>query len=277
MTKIVRISVLGPTGRLGGAICREIIDSEGVELAGALVRASSDAVGKDIGILAGRDPVGVTSVSSLSEAVESADIVIDASLPDATVEAAEYLAGKGGPPLVTGVTGFSEAQDERLNAAAQRLPLLWAGNFSLGVAMAETLVRQAAALPADVWDIEIEEAHHRMKADAPSGTALMLARAAAEKRGQSLGDVAVWAREGHTGPREGGSIGFAVTRGGSIIGDHSVRFISEMEEITISHRAFDRAVFARGALAAAIWMHNNGQGRPAGMHSMHDVVGATSS
>jgi len=147
-----------------------------------------------------------------------------------------------------------------------------ASNFSLGVAVAEALVAQAAALSSRDWDIEISETHHRMKADAPSGTAVMLGRAAAKKRGITLEEAAVWSREGTTGPRETGTIGFAVSRGGAVVGEHAVRFLSEMEELTISHRAYDRRIFARGAIEAVRWMNNEGEGRPAGLYTMQDVI-----
>lgn len=271
MTQI-SIAVLGPTGRLGRAICGAIIDAPDCSLVGAVVRAESRHVGHDIGELLDRAPLDLAAQTSLELAVEGADVVIDASLPGMTVAAAQRLAASGGPSLITGVTGFTEAQEEMLAAAAIQIAVLKASNFSLGVAIAEALVAQAAVLPARDWDIEVEETHHRLKADAPSGTALMLARAAAKKRGVTLQEAGVWSREGTTGPRETGTIGFAVTRGGSIVGEHAVRFLSEMEELTISHRAFDRGVFARGAIEAARWMHNQGEGRQAGLYSMQDVV-----
>jgi 4-hydroxy-tetrahydrodipicolinate reductase len=268
----LRVTVLGPTGRLGRAICEAVLDDPGLSLAGCVVRAESAACGQDMGGVLGREPIGCIAGVSLEEAAEQADIVIDASLPRMTVSAAERLASIGGPCLLTGVTGFTEDQDTRLLTASHQLPVLRASNFSLGVAIAEALVRQAAVLPAREWDIEVNETHHKMKTDAPSGTAIMLARAAASRRGVSLEEAAIWSREGTTGPRETGTIGFAVSRGGAMVGEHSVRFLAEMEELTISHRAFDRRVFARGAITAARWMHNAGQGREPGLYSMQDVV-----
>jgi 4-hydroxy-tetrahydrodipicolinate reductase len=273
MTDGVNITVLGPTGRLGQAICKAILDSEDCALVGAVVRAESPRAGHDLGDLLDRPRLGVMAEAELEAAIADADLVIDASLPSMTVAAAQRLAALKGPALITGVTGLTADQDERLDAAAKQIPLLRAGNFSLGVAVAESLVAQAAALSARDWDIEIHETHHRMKTDAPSGTALMLGRAAAKKRGITLEEAGVWSRRGSTGPRELGTIGFSVNRGGSIVGEHAVRFIAELEELTISHKAYDRAIFAKGALEAARWMANGGKGRPIGAYSMQNVIG----
>lgn len=272
MTTPIKITVLGPNGRLGRAICEAVIDDPRFDLCAAVVRAESALCGQDIGPALGRGDIGCVAEVSIEHAAEGTDVVIDASLPGMTVSAAERLAVMNGPSLVTGVTGFNDDQDARFRATTDQLPVLRAGNFSLGVAIAEALVQQAAALPAREWDIEIHEAHHGQKADAPSGTALLLGRAAARGRDVSLSDEAVYSREGTTGARSTGSIGFSVTRGGGIIGEHAVRFISEMEEVSIAHRAFDRRVFARGALAAANWMHNAAKGRAPGLYSMQDVV-----
>lgn len=272
MSETIKITVLGPTGRLGRAICEAIIDDPDLTLAGCVVRAESAVCGQDMGGVLGREPIGCIADVSLEDAAEGSDLVIDASLPRMSVSAAERLASMDGPAFITGVTGFNEDQETRLRTASHRIPVLRASNFSLGVAIAESLVRQAAALPAREWDIEVAETHHKMKTDAPSGTAVMLARAAASRRGVSLEEAAVWSREGTTGPRETGTIGFAVNRGGAIVGEHAVRFIAEMEELSICHRAFDRRVFARGALAAARWVHNEGEGREPGLYSMQDVV-----
>lgn len=273
MRQVIKIALLGVTGRLGRAIGRAALQTPDVSLAGAVVRAGSCVEGEDIGAWLTGEPCGCRAVVALSEAVSEADIVIDASLPGMTSAAAERLAAWGGPPLVSGVTGLDADQQARLETAAQSLPVLSTGNFSLGIALAEALVRQAAGhLRPREWDIEIEETHHRMKPDAPSGTALLLGHAAAEARGRSLDDIAVSGRTGTTGPRQPGSIGFSATRGGTIIGEHAVRFLGEMEEISISHRALDRSIFANGALEAARWMHNAGERRPAGLYSMQDIV-----
>ena len=273
MKPVIKVSILGPNGRLGQAICAAVLDAADLELVGAIVRAESPRVGQDIGDMLGRADTGCLASVSFEDVVALSDIVIDASLPAMTVSVAERMAvlpRKCG--LVTGVTGYSADQLARLTTASKRVPLLMAGNFSLGIAVVEALVGQAAALPAQDWDIEISETHHRLKTDAPSGTALLLGRAAAKQRGVTLDTAAIWSREGVTGPRKPGTIGFAVSRGGSIIGEHAVRFLAEMEEITISHRAHDRRIFASGAIAAAHWMCQDGEGREPGLYSMQDVV-----
>lgn len=273
MKPATRVTVLGPTGRLGRAICAAVLDTPDLDLVGAIVRSQSPYLGEDIGEMLDRERSGCEATVSFEDALELSDIVIDASMPAMTVSVAERMAVlPRSCGLVTGVTGFSPEQKDRLATASKRVPILAAGNFSLGIAMVEALVQQAAGLPARDWDIEISETHHRHKTDAPSGTALLLGRAAARGRGIELEPEAVWSREGTTGPRKAGTIGFAVSRGGAIVGEHAVRFLAEMEEITIAHKAHDRRVFARGAIAAARWMCQDGAGREPGLYSMRDVV-----
>jgi 4-hydroxy-tetrahydrodipicolinate reductase len=207
---------------------------------------------------------------SQDEALAAADVVIDFTLPAASVALAAACAERGGPALVIGATGFEPSQLAAIEAASAKVAIVRAANFSLGVNMLLGLVEQAArALGPDTYDIEIFEAHHRRKVDAPSGTALMLGEAAAKGRGVELGKVARRARDGITGPRATGEIGFAVQRGGDIIGEHSVTFAAEDEILTLSHSARDRSLFARGAVAAARWV----AGRPPGLYDMQDVLG----
>jgi len=198
------------------------------------------------------------------------DVVIDFTTPEASVALAKLCAERGGPALVLGATGFTPAQDAEIAASAQTVPIVRSGNFSLGVNVLLGLVRQAArALPAETYDIEIAEAHHRRKVDAPSGTALMLGQAVADGRGVTLDREAVTARDGIVGPRPVGDIGFSVVRGGGIVGEHSVLFAAEDELLTLSHSARDRGLFARGAVEAALWVAT----RPPGMYDMQDVLG----
>lgn len=273
MKPVINITILGPTGRLGRAICAAVLDHADLKLVGTIVRAESPVVGQDVGAMLGREDSGCLATVSVEDAAALSDIVIDASLPAMTVSVAERLAVLPRRCcLVTGVTGFSPDQIERLELASKRVPILMTGNFSLGIAVVEALVEQAAALSARGWDIEISETHHRLKADAPSGTALLLGRAAARQRGVNLERVAIMGHEGATGPRKIGAIGFASSRGGNVVGEHAVRFLGELEEVTISHRAYDRDVFARGAIAAALWMCHGGEGREPGLYSMQDVV-----
>jgi 4-hydroxy-tetrahydrodipicolinate reductase len=191
-----------------------------------------------------------------------ADVAIDFTIPEASVPWPKpRLGGKGGPALVIGSTGFSDDQNARIAAAATKVAIVKSGNYSLGVNMLMGLVRQAAAaLPAADWDVEVYEAHHKRKIDAPSGTALMLGQAAADGRGVGLGQVADRGRDGVTGPRKEGAIGFSVVRGGGIIGEHSVIFAGEEEVLTLSHSATDRGLFARGAVAAALWVKGQAAG-----------------
>jgi 4-hydroxy-tetrahydrodipicolinate reductase len=207
---------------------------------------------------------------SRDDALQACDVIIDVSSGPAAAALAERAAARGGPALVVGATGFSPAEAASLEAAAAHIPLLRSGNFSLGVNVLLGLVEQAArALPALAYDIEVFEAHHRRKIDAPSGTALMLGEAAAKGRGGLLSDLRALARDGLTGPRPEGAIGFSVLRGGGIVGEHSVVFAAEDEILALSHSARDRGLFARGAVEAAAWL----AGRPAGLYDMQDVLG----
>ena len=207
---------------------------------------------------------------SRDDALGLADVVIDFTTPEASVALARAAAEAGRPALVIGATGMGPEHIAAIDEAAGRVAIVRTGNFSLGVNILTGLVRQAAKLlPADAYDIEIFEAHHRHKVDSPSGTALMLGRAAADGRGVDLDDVAVRGRDGITGVRRPGDIGFAVMRGGGIIGEHSVTFAAEEEILTLSHAGIDRALFARGAVAAARWV----AGKPPGLYDMQDVLG----
>jgi 4-hydroxy-tetrahydrodipicolinate reductase len=206
---------------------------------------------------------------SQAQAITAADVVIDFTVPGASADLARACAARGGPALVIGSTGFDAAQLAMIAEAAKTVAIVRAGNFSPGVNMLMGLVEQAARALGPDYDIEIFEAHHRRKVDAPSGTALMLGEAAAAGRGVDLAKAARRGRDGITGPRTPGEIGFTVMRGGGIIGEHSVSFVSESETLTLSHSARDRGLFAAGALAAARWV----AGREPGEYDMRDVLG----
>jgi 4-hydroxy-tetrahydrodipicolinate reductase len=255
----LRIAAAGALGRMGRAVASAIHARPGVALAALFDRP--DAV----------DDGGMgDSLIQRDEALARADVVIDFTTASASVELARACAERGGPAVVIGSTGLTAAHEAALAEAARRIPLLRSGNFSLGVNMLLGLVRQAArALPADAYDIEVLEAHHRRKVDAPSGTALMLGEAAAQGRGVRLADVAQRGRDGITGARPPGDIGFAVVRGGGIVGEHSVLFAAEDEVLTLTHTAIDRSLFARGAVEAALWIAI----RPPGLYDMQDVLG----
>jgi 4-hydroxy-tetrahydrodipicolinate reductase len=255
---------------MGQALVRAAGELSTVRITAAVASAGSDSLGRDAGELAGIKPLGVKITSDLPAALATADVAIDFSQPHATrAHLAACRAAR--KPLLLGTTGFAgELPEPELDAAAGEIPLLIAPNTSLGVALLTELVRRAAhALPAE-FDIEIIEAHHRMKRDAPSGTALALARAAGEGRSLTAAQALANTSAGRSGLREQGAIGFAVIRGGDIVGEHTALFAGPGEEIRLSHRAGDRAIFARGALRAALWL----RGQPPGRYGMTDIVDA---
>lgn len=263
-----RIAVTGAAGRMGRELVRVIASTSGCSLSGGTEPPGSPHIGADLGVLAGLPPLGVVVTSDPLELVVKSDAVIDFTSPAATVEMAG-LAANARIVHVIGTTGLSESDEAAIKAAARHATVIKAGNMSLGVNLLTAVTRRIAeALDAD-FDIEVVEMHHRQKVDAPSGTALMLGAAAAEGRGIDLSSHSVRARDGHTGPRNRGDIGFATLRGGSVIGDHTVIFAGEGERIEVTHRAADRSVFARGAVKAAIW----GQGKGPGLFNMIDVLG----
>ena len=262
------IVVTGASGRMGQMLIRLILDNPDVRLAGALERAGHDWIGRDIGQAMGGAPVGVTVSDDAVATIAQAQAVIDFTAPDATVAFAE-LTAQARAVHVIGTTGMEPRHLDKLAAAARHAPIVRAGNMSLGVNLLVDLTRKVAAALGTDWDIEVVEAHHRHKVDAPSGTALMLGQAAAEGRGATLEDLRTPAREGITGARETGSIGFSAIRGGDVVGEHDVIFAADGERIVLRHLATDRAIFARGAIRAAIW----GQDKGPGEYDMNDVLG----
>lgn len=256
MSQPVRIAIAGALGRMGAAVAAVARADERVVLVGRFDRPGMEA----------QDP----ELVSPEDALAAADVVIDFTTGAASAALAGRCAEAGGPALVIGSTGFTQDELDAIAESSRSVAVLRAGNFSLGVNMLMGLVAQAArALSARAYDIEVFEAHHKRKVDAPSGTALMLAEAAAAGRGVALQDVARYAREGITGARPTGEIGFSVVRGGGVIGEHSVIFAGEDEVLTLSHSARDRGLFARGALEAAVWL----AGRSPGAYDMQDVLG----
>ncbi|WP_189350262.1 MULTISPECIES: 4-hydroxy-tetrahydrodipicolinate reductase [unclassified Mesorhizobium] len=253
----LKIAITGALGRMGRQMAETVAADPRLDLAARFHRPGSAGEG-----LVERD-----------EALALADVVVDFTTPAASAELAKACAARGGPALVIGSTGFDAAELETIADAARKIAIVRSGSYSLGLNLLTGLVEQAArALGADDCDIEIFEAHHRLKVDAPSGTALMLGEAAARGRGVRLDELARRTRDGVTGPRPAGEIGFAVLRGGSIVGEHSASFLGEAEALTLSHAAGDRSMFARGAIAAALWV----AGQPPGEYGMRDVLGFTS-
>ena len=264
----MRLVVTGAAGRMGRTLVKAIHETPGVVLSGALERVGSPALGQDAGVLSGLPPLGVAVTDDPLPLLMHADGIVDFSAPAATVGLAA-LAAQARIAHVIGTTGLSEADLDKLAAAGRHAPLVRSGNMSLGVNLLAGLVRLAAEALGEDFDIEIVEMHHRNKVDAPSGTALMLGEAAAAGRGIDLNSRSERGRDGVTGARKPGAIGFASLRGGGVIGDHSVILAGDGERITLSHQAEDRALFARGALKAALWA----RGRKPGLYAMSDVLG----
>jgi 4-hydroxy-tetrahydrodipicolinate reductase len=264
----MRLVVVGAAGRMGQMLVKAIGAMEGVVLAAALERPGSPALDQDAGSIAGLGPLGVAIGDDPLAALLKADGVIDFSTPAATLEIAA-LAAQARIVHVVGTTGLGEADLAKLEAAARHAVIVRSGNMSLGVNLLAAMVEKVSRTLGVDWDIEIVEMHHRMKVDAPSGTALLLGEAAAKGRAIGLAEHSVRARDGHTGARKAGDIGFAALRGGTVVGDHSVIFAGPGERIELTHKAEDRGIFARGAVQAALW----GRGRKPGLYSMADVLG----
>jgi len=264
----IRLLIAGAGGRMGRALVRAATEMKGFAVAGAFEAAGAAVIGKDAGELAGVGSLGVTIADDPAPLVENADAILDFTVPGASVVLAA-LAAKAKLVHVIGTTGFSAADEQKVAAAADRAVIVKSGNMSLGVNLLAALTKRVAKTLGDEFDIEILEMHHNRKIDAPSGTALLLGRAAAEGRGVGLESRKVAAREGHTGARKPGDIGFATLRGGTVVGEHTVIFAGPAERIELVHKAEDRTIFANGALAAARW----GTGQKPGLYSMADVLG----
>ena len=264
----MKIAVTGAAGRMGRELIRTVHGRQDCVVAGAIEQEGSIALGQDVGLLAGLGKVGVVITDDPLELFAKVDAVLDFTVPAATVEFAG-LAANARIVHVFGTTGLTPEDEAKIAAAARHATIVRSGNMSLGVNLLTALTRKVAeALDAD-FDIEIVEMHHRHKVDAPSGTALMLGKAAAEGRGVDLDKIGVRVRDGHTGARRRGDIGFAALRGGSVVGEHSVLLAADGEVIELTHRAADRGIFARGAVKAALWGH----GKRPGIYSMMDVLG----
>ncbi len=261
----LRIGVLGATGRMGRRVIALASEADDLQVMAAVAHEGSEAEGVDAGLLAGVGPIGVAVHPPTEGVFADCDVVIDFSLPEGTLQALPLL---GGAALVSGVTGLSAEGEAQVQARAEQAPVLVAGNFSTGANVLAHLVEAAArALPAH--DIEVVEAHHRRKADAPSGTALLLGRAAAKGRGLDHDAAAIHGREGHTGLRPSDQIGYHAIRGGDVVGDHTVWLAGEGDRLLLGHVATSRDTFAHGALRAARWLH----GKAPGMYTMAQVLG----
>ena len=260
--------MLGATGRMGRAILGCIAEDDELRLVGAVTQTGDPLIGRDAGDLIGAPTLGVPVTDDRAQALHGAQVAIDFTLP-AALDANVRACAEHGTALVVGTTGLEPRHLEAMERAAHHIPIVYGRNMSVGVNVFMALVERAARSLGDDYDVEILEAHHRQKVDAPSGTALALGERVAAAKGRPLKDLAVYTREGRTGPRVGGTIGFSVIRGGQIVGDHSVLFIAGDEQVEFTHRARDRVAFARGALRAARWT----AGRAPGFYTMADVLG----
>jgi 4-hydroxy-tetrahydrodipicolinate reductase len=261
MTFPLRLAIVGAAGRMGRALLENAAEDATLAVTAAIVSPEAGDVGRMLG------PQGIVASPCLDEVIDDVDVIIDFSSPSNCLSVAQ-LAAAHGKPFVSGTTGLDEEALDALFAQASAIPVLHAANFSVGVNVLERLVELASRATASGWDMEVFEAHHRRKVDAPSGTALLLGDAAARGRQQALRDAANFARHGQTGPRTDEEIGFQVLRGGDIVGEHTVYLCANGERLELTHRATDRGIFARGALRAARWI----AGRPAGRYTMHDVL-----
>jgi len=265
----MKLAVMGAGGRMGGALIRAIHETSGATLVAATDREDATALGEDSGILSGIGQNHVTITANVEAALDAADGIIDFTIPKASVQLSQKVASHNCIHVI-GTTGCTSQEDAMIMTSARTATIIKSGNMSLGINLLAVLVEQAAgALAASDFDVEVLEMHHKHKVDAPSGTALLLGEAAAKGRGIDLADNSVRSRDGITGEREEGTIGFATLRGGSVIGDHSVILAGAGERIELSHSAQDRSLFATGAVKAALWGHK----KPAGLYSMRDVLG----
>jgi 4-hydroxy-tetrahydrodipicolinate reductase len=264
----MRLIVAGAGGRMGRTLIHAIAASKGVTLAAAVEAAGSAVIGRDAGELAGLGKNGVTVASEIEPLLAGADGLLDFTVPAATVAFAEHT-GRAGMVHIIGTTGLSGENENLIAQAAKRAVIVKSGNMSMGVNLLAALVERVAQTLDEEFDVEILEMHHNKKVDAPSGTALMLGRAAADGRGIDLDQRSERGRDGHTGARCAGDIGFASLRGGTVVGEHSVTFAGPAERVELTHRAEDRLIFARGALHAALWA----RGKKPGLYSMADVLG----
>jgi 4-hydroxy-tetrahydrodipicolinate reductase len=264
----MKLAVMGAAGRMGRELIRQVHAIDGCTVAGAVAPRGSIAVGQDAGLLVGLGRIGTLITDDPLDIVAKVDGILDFTNPAATVEFAG-LAANARIVHVIGTTGCSETDEAKIRAAARHATIIKAGNMSLGVNLLTAVTKKIAQALDEDFDIEVLEMHHKHKVDAPSGTALMLGQAAADGRNISLKDRSVRVRDGHTGARRRGDIGFATLRGGNIVGTHTVIFAGESETIEVTHRATDRAIFARGAVKAALW----GRGKGPGLFTMNDVLG----
>lgn len=264
----IKIGITGAIGRMGKSLIEVVHQSDEIELGAAIVLPDSTLIGADIGEVSGLGKIGVAIAGRLQNVIDDFDVLIDFTAPDATLENLK-LCRENGKAIVVGTTGLTDDQKAELEATAQHIPVCFASNYSTGVNLTFKLLEMAARTIGHDTDIEIVEAHHRHKVDAPSGTALSMGEVVAHALGRDLNKVAVYGREGQEGPRKSDTIGFATVRGGDVVGEHTVTFFAEGERVEITHKASSRQAFSGGAVRAARWLAD----KPAGLYNMRDVLG----
>ena len=254
-----RISIPGGNGRMGKTLIKEIIENENLELANSYCLPNEIEKGLDLGTLVGHNPINKMLTDNLSSIFEDTDVIIDFTVPEASIlhveKAANYQI-----PIVIGTTGFSNKQFDIIKSFSNKIPIVYSANFSIGITVMKNLIKDATKNLGPDWEIEIFEAHHNKKVDSPSGTALLLGSAAASSRGQNIDDVKQLSREGIIGKRKKDEIGFSVVRGGNVIGEHSIKYFNADERLEINHIANDRSIFAKGAIRSALWTLNKRSG-----------------
>lgn len=265
---MMRVAIAGASGRMGLTLIRAVTQSPALSLTVAIDRADSPVMGKDAGEIAGAGTAGIKITDNLAAVIEQFDVLIDFTRPDVTLGYLE-ICKQSGKKMVIGTTGFSDAQKAQINEAAEATAIMMAPNMSVGVNLSLKLLEMAAKVMGEYTDIEIIEAHHRHKVDAPSGTALRMGEVIAKTLQRDLKDCAVYGREGITGERDRKTIGFSTIRAGDIVGEHTVMFADEGERVEITHKASSRMTFANGAVRAAAWLAD----KPHGLYDMQDVLG----
>jgi len=263
----MRVAIIGASGRMGKTLIDAVDKTEGLVVSVAVERPDSSLIGADAGELAGIGKIGVKIVANLTAVVDDFDVLIDFTTPETTINNLE-ICTKNNKKIIIGTTGFDEAGLSKIDQAAQKIAIIFAANYSVGVNLCLKLLKQAAEVLNDDYDIEIIEAHHRHKVDAPSGTALRMGEVVAETIGRDLKDCAVYGREGITGTRDPETIGFSTIRSGDVVGDHTVLFATEGERVEITHKASSRMTFAKGAARSCSWLKN----KQTGLFDMQDVL-----
>lgn len=263
----MRVAIIGAAGRMGKVLIEAVDNTDGLELGAAIVEPESSLLGADAGDMTGIGKTGVKMADSLAAVVSDFDVLIDFTFPGLTLDNAAFCKANN-KMLVIGTTGLTGPEKEQLAQVAESIPVMFAPNMSVGVNVVLNLLRTAAATLGDDYDVEIIEAHHRHKKDAPSGTALRMGEVVADALGRDLKECAVYGREGFTGERTQKEIGFETIRAGDVVGDHTVLFATEGERIEVTHKASSRMTFAKGAMRAALWLSS----KPAGLYDMQDVL-----